>query len=659
MVQSELDNLCVNVIRGLAIDAVEKAKSGHPGMPMGCAPMAHALWSRHLKHNPKNPKWFDRDRFILSAGHGSMLIYSLLHLTGYDVTMEDIHQFRQWGSRTPGHPENTHTPGVEMATGPLGQGISTSIGFAIAESFLAARYNRPGHNIIDHFTYVICSDGDLMEGVAQEACSLAGHLGLGKLICLYDDNSITIDGNTSLSFTEDTTKKFEAMNWQVLHVDGLDIDQVSNAIDSAKSEASKPTLIVAKTIIGFGSPNKANSEKSHGSPLGAEEVVLTKRALGLPEDKTFWIPKEVSEQMLGAVETGVAAETAWTEAMKAYSASFPAEHAELSKLISGEASLESLLATPEFDKPVATRGANGVAVAAVGNDFAGLIGGSADLTNNVMTEIKGGGWYSPQNRAGRNIAFGIREHAMAAAANGITLHGGTRGMAGTFFVFSDYCRPSVRLAALMHIPTIFCFSHDSIGLGEDGPTHQPVEHLAACRAIPNCNVFRPADANETMVAWAIAATAKDFPSLVVTSRQNLEIHSPKFAMDHPAFKGGYVLKSAENPKLIIVATGSEVMLAMQAASSLEAEGIATRVVSLPSWFLFERQSDSYKSSVLPKSIPTLSLEAGTTMGWAKYASAHVGLDRFGASAPGPVAMDKLGFNVENVVAEAKKLLSSN
>lgn len=640
------------------MDAVENAKSGHPGMPMGCAPMAFALWTRHLRHNPRNPKWADRDRFILSAGHGSMLLYGLLHLTGYDLSLDDLKAFRTYESKTPGHPENTHTPGVEMATGPLGQGISTAVGMAIAESYLAATFNQPGHTLVDHYTYVIASDGDLMEGVAQEACSLAGHLGLGKLIVLYDDNKITIDGNTELAFTEDTATKFEALGWNVLHVDGMDVEAVDRALHEAKNVIDKPTLIVAKTIIGYGSPNKANSEKSHGSPLGAEELKLTKEALGLPVDQPFFLPEDALSVFRQALQSGAEAEGDWNQRWSAYQAAFPELAARWTAMQAGEALGDWQADVQAFEAPVATRGANGVAVQAVGKAYPGLIGGSADLTHNVMTEIKGGGWYGPAHRGGRNIAFGVREHAMAAAANGITLHGGARGMAGTFFIFSDYCRPSLRLAALMHCPTIFCFSHDSIGLGEDGPTHQPVEHLAACRAIPNLNVFRPADAHETLVAWDVAMRSKETPTAIITSRQNLPVVTPRHGADHPAQRGGYVLRDAENAKLTLVATGSEVSLALQAAEALAAEGIGARVVSLPSWFLFEKQSKEYRESVLPKAMPALSVEAGSTFGWAKYADAHVGLDRFGASAPASVNFRELGFTVENVVAQAKALLSA-
>lgn len=623
------------------MDAVERAHSGHPGMPMGCAPMAYALWTKHLRHNPKNPKWFNRDRFILSAGHGSMLLYALLHLTGYDLTLDDIKSFRQLHSRTPGHPENFATPGVEMATGPLGQGLATSVGMAIAEEHLRAIY---GEAACSHFTYVIASDGDLMEGVAQEACSLAGHLALGRLIVLYDDNHITIDGNTSLAFTEDTAAKFAAMGWHVQQIDGMDVGAVDEALCVAKSVVNQPSLICARTIIGFGSPNKSNSSKSHGSPLGVEELALSKKALGLP-DEAFWIPEDVLIETRAAVAQGSKLEADWRSTA-------PADFLALLDAPVKTDWISDFVAPTE---PTATRASNGVALQ-LAAAHSHLIGGSADLTHNVMTEIKGAGDFSPGNRQGRNINFGVREHAMAAAANGLTLHGPTRGMGGTFFIFSDYCRPSLRLAALMECPTVFCFSHDSIGLGEDGPTHQPIEQLAACRAIPNFNVFRPADANETAVAWAIAMASTKTPIAIVTSRQAVPQMSPPASPSHPAFRGGYVLVETPSPQVCLVATGSEVGLAVEAAKALGNQGVPARVVSLPSWFLFEAQDAAYREHVLPKSLPTLSIEAGSTLGWAKYAQAHIGLDHFGGSAPAADLFKEFGFTVDHVVAHAKQLL---
>ncbi len=652
-----LDTLCVNSLRGLAIDAVQKANSGHPGLPMGAAAMAYAIWTRHLRHNPKNPGWFNRDRFILSAGHGSALLYSLLYLTGYEVSLDDLKQFRQWGSITPGHPEVGLTPGVEMSTGPLGQGISTSVGFAIAESYLAARYNKPGHEVVDHFTYVLASDGDLMEGVTQEAASLAGHLQLGKLIVLYDDNHITIDGTTEQSFTEDTAAKYAAYGWQVLRADGLDFQAVSEQIEAAKAETGKPSLIICRTTIGFGSPNRANTSKVHGSPLGAEEMKLTKENLGLPQE-----PFTVCDQTLAvyrkALEDGPQQEHAWLVSMTAYAKAYPAEVKELLRLIGGELGDEWLQALPTFADSEATRVIGFKALNAVAGSLPGLIGGSADLAESVKAAITGHGTYTPETRDGRNIMFGIREHAMAAIVNGITLHGGTRGFGGTFHVFCDYCRPSLRLAALMHCPSIFVFSHDSIGVGEDGPTHQPIEQTMALRLIPNFNVMRPADPNETVACYKIALELKDTPSAILLTRQKVPATTPSDVRNHPAEKGGYVLQEAEGgaPQLVLVATGSEVGLAVSAKTELEKQGIATRVVNMPSWLLYERQDRAYRAGVLPKGVPTVSIEAGTTIGWGQYAQAHVGIDHFGASAPGGTVMKEFGFTVENVVATAKSLL---
>jgi transketolase len=646
-----LETRCINVIRGLAIDAVQKANSGHPGMPMGAAPMAHALWTRHLKHNPRNPKWFNRDRFILSAGHGSMLLYALLHLTGYDLSLNDLKQFRQFGSRTPGHPENVATSGVEMATGPLGQGISTAVGMAIAEAHLAAVFNRPDFPIVDHYTYGICSDGDLMEGVAQEACSLAGHLRLGKLIFLYDDNNITIDGRTDLAYTEDVTKKFEALGWQVLACDGMDIDAVDRCLTEAKANTERPTLIRARTIIGFGSPNRADTSKAHGEPLGVDEVRLTKQNLGLPEE-AFYTPDEAVSFYRGAITDGGVAESSWIDMLSRYAQAYPDEAERLHKALAGDVS-EAVAALPTLSDKVATRAASGVMVNAVGPHLTGFLGGGADLTGNVNVVQKDGGVFSATNRAGRTIHYGVREHAMMAAVNGITLHGSARGFGGTFLIFSDYCKPSVRLAALMETPSIFVFTHDSIGLGEDGPTHQPVEQIAGLRAIPNLNVFRPADGHETAAAWKVALESKHTPTALILTRQALPCITPAFDGSHPAERGGYVLRDVENPEVILVGTGSELQLALAAADALE---VRARVVSLPSWLLFERQDAEYRESVLPKGVPTVSVEAASTFGWGRYAQSHVGLDRFGASAPGDVNFRELGITAEAVVAAAKSLM---
>lgn len=652
----DLDLLCVNTIRGLAIDAVQKANSGHPGMPMGAAPMAHALWTRHLRHNPKNPLWFNRDRFILSAGHGSMLIYSLLHLTGYDLTLDDIKNFRQFGSRTPGHPENTLTPGIEMATGPLGQGISTAVGMAIAESHLAAVFNRPGFDLVEHFTYGICSDGDLMEGVAQEACSLAGHLKLGKLIFLYDDNNITIDGPTDLAYTEDPTGKFEAMGWQVLACDGMDIDAVDKCLTAAKAETEKPTLIRCKTVIGFGSPNRAGKSKAHGEPLGADEVKLTKETLGLPVDKEFFIPEDALVEYRQAVVNGEEFEAAWASLFENYAEKFPSEADQLAKAIAGDYSA-AVNAIPAIDEKIATRAASGKVVAAVSPHMTGFIGGAADLTGNVNVGQPQFATYSPADRSGRTVHYGVREHAMMAAVNGITLHGGSRGFGGTFLIFSDYCKPSVRLAALMEIPSVFVFTHDSIGLGEDGPTHQPIEQIAGLRAIPNLNVFRPADGNEAAAGWNLALSLSHTPTALILSRQALPNVTPSYTKNHPALKGGYVLaKEGKKLQLVLIATGSEVSVALGAREILEKEGIGTRVVSLPSWLIFEEQDDEYQLSVLPDDIPIVSVEAASTFGWASYSTHSLGIDHFGASAPGDVNMREFGFTPENIADVVRDVL---
>lgn len=615
--------------------------------------MATTLWMRHLRHSPKNPKFFNRDRFILSAGHGSMLLYSLLHLTGYNLPLSELQNFRQWGSKTPGHPENFMTPGVEMATGPLGQGIATSVGMAIAERFLAAKFNRPNHELISHFTYVICSDGDLMEGIGQEAASLAGHLGLGKLIWLYDSNHITIDGSTDLAYTENVADKFTALHWHVQSIDGMDPEAVDQALIAAKAEKERPSIIIARTIIGFGSPNKAGSQKSHGSPLGPEELALTKEALGLPLE-SFWVPDHVREAM-NASEAGGKLETDWTTHFAAYKSEYPDEAALLDRLIAGELLAESVT-WPEFSAPIATRKSSEAVLQTVAKAAPTLISGSADLSESVFTDIHCDSRQQASNPAGRTMCYGVREHAMAAAMNGITLHGGCRAVGGTFLIFSDYCKPSIRLAALMQCPTIFLFSHDSIGLGEDGPTHQPIEQLAGLRAIPNLNVMRPCDANESSVAWLLAMRSRETPSLMVTTRQNLPILTSSDIENHPAHRGAYILNEDADPQVCLLATGSEVSLAVAASEKLRAEGVRVRIVSMMSTFLFDHQEASYRESVLPKSIPTLSIEAASTFGWAKYSQAQVGIDHFGASAPASRLFEEFGFTPENVAAQARALL---
>ncbi|MBS1721538.1 MAG: transketolase [Armatimonadetes bacterium] len=639
------------------MDAVQKANSGHPGMPMGAAAMAHALWTRHLKHNPADPKWFDRDRFVLSAGHGSMLLYALLFLTGYELTLEDLKQFRQWGSATPGHPENHLTPGVEMATGPLGQGISTAVGMALSERFLAAAYNRPGHDVIDHRTYVIASDGDLMEGVSNEACSFAGHQRLGKLIVLYDDNKITIDGSTDLSFTEDVEGRYRALGWGVWRCDGMDVDAVDGCLQAARTDTDRPSLIICRTTIGFGSPHKAGKSSSHGAALGVEEVFLSKEALGIPEED-FWVDPDALRFYRTALEKGKAAQSAWSDSLDQYAGAFPTQAEELRRLMNGDFGRDWVSQLPSFEEAGATRDQSNAVINAIAEKLPTLVGGCADLAESVKTHIKSSTTCDPSNPAGRNVNYGVREHAMAAIVNGMTLHGGTRAYGGTFLIFSDYCRPSLRLSALMQCPSIMAFSHDSIGLGEDGPTHQPVEHLMSLRAIPNFNVFRPADGNETAVAWKIALESASTPTAIVLSRQKLPILSGGMVTKHPAERGAYVVREASGgqPSMILVASGSELELAVKGGEELEKQGIATRVVSMPSWFLFEQQAETYRASTLPKAIPTVSIEAGTTLGWDRYAQAHVGLDHFGASAPANVLFKEFGFTVENVVATALALL---
>jgi len=641
------------------MDAVQAANSGHPGMPMGTAPMAFALWTKHFHHNPKNPKWFNRDRFILSAGHGSMLLYSLLHLTGYDLSLDDIKHFRQLGSKTPGHPEYGHTVGVEMTTGPLGQGFATSVGFAIAEKYLAETYNKPGLEIIDHYTYGICSDGDLMEGVANEAASLAGHLELGKLIFLYDSNHITIDGRTDIAFTEDVGARFEALGWQVKLVDGMSVASVDRALYEAKLETKKPTLIICRTIIGYGSPNKSDSSKSHGAALGDKEVELSKQALGIPLEPMFYVPEEALEEYRKAIPRGDELEFAWDVLFDKYANAFPEEAKILKDAIEGDFGDKWVSALPAINEKIATRAASGKAINAIASYLPTLIGGSADLAESNNTHIEGSALFQPETPSGRNLCFGIREHAMVAAVNGITLHGACKAYGASFLIFTDYCRPSIRLAALMQCPSIYVFTHDSIGLGEDGPTHQPIEQLASLRAIPNFNLMRPADGNETVACWKIALQTKDHPCLLALTRQGLPALTPSDFKDHPAEKGAYVLAEANggSPNLILVATGSEVSLAMSAREQLEKNGTPTRVVSFPSWFLFEKQSKEYRNSVLPKNIPTVSVEAASPLGWDRYSQAQVAMTTFGASGKGEDVMKHFGFTVENVVAVAKDLLN--
>lgn len=679
---STLDRMCVNSIRTLAIDAIQKANSGHPGLPLGAAPMAYVLWTRFLKHNPADPEWWDRDRFVLSAGHGSMLLYSLLHLTGYDLPLGEIENFRQWGSRTPGHPERGHTPGVEVTTGPLGQGLANGVGMAMAEAHLAARYNRPGHNIVDHTTWVLAGDGDLMEGVAAEAASLAGTLRLGKLICLYDDNRVCLAGTTNLSFGEDRAARFAAYGWHTVTVgDGNDLEAISAALAAAKAETGRPSLVLVRTEIGYGSPGKQGSFEAHGSPLGVEEVKRTKRALGWPEEPPFFLPGEVVEFFRRSTQAGREAAIDWRRRMAAYAAEFPDEAREFERAMRGErpAGWERHLPVFAADpKGTATRAASGKVLNAIAPVLPALMGGSADLNPSTKTVIGNGGDFEPPDSVpeilqgtaggpwgyeGRNIHYGVREHAMGAAAVGMAAHGGVIPYTATFFVFSDYMRPPLRLAALMELGVIFIFTHDSIGVGEDGPTHQPVEHLAALRAIPNLVVIRPADANETAEAWRVAVEHRRRPVALVLTRQDVPVldralYAPASFLE----RGGYVLAEAEGgrPELILIASGSEVGLAVEARLRLEAKGIAVRLVSMPSWELFDLQPEEYREGVLPRGVRArLAVEAGISQGWHKYVGDGgdiIALDRFGASAPGDTMFEKFGFTVDNVLERALRLV---
>lgn len=661
-----VDTLCVNSIRFLAIDAINKSNSGHPGLPMGAAPMAYALWDRVLKHNPKNPQWFNRDRFVLSAGHGCMLLYALLHLSGYDsVTIEDIQQFRQWGSRTPGHPETFETPGVEVTTGPLGQGIANAVGLAIAEAHLAAKFNKPEVKLVDHYTYVIMGDGCHQEGISGEAASLAGHLGLGKLIALYDDNHITIDGNTNVSFTEDVLKRYEAYGWHVQHVaDGnTDVDGIAKAIEAAKAVTDRPSMIKVTTTIGYGSPNKANTAGVHGAALGAEEAALTRQALDWSYGP-FEVPQESYDQWRQAVTRGAAAEAEWNAALATYRAQYPAEAAQFERQLRGElpqgwdANLASFTAD---DKGLATRMHSYNALNAIGPNLPELIGGSADLTHSNLTDIKGEKGFQKGAEANRYLHFGVREHAMAAILNGLAYHGsGLVPYGGTFLVFAGYMIGSIRLSALSELGVIYVLTHDSIGLGEDGPTHQPVETLANLRAIPNLLVIRPGDGNETSGAYQVAITNRKRPTVLALSRQAMANQANSTAA--AVGKGGYVLEdSTGTPELILIGSGTELELCTKAASELRAAGKNVRVVSMPCVELFEEQDAAYKEAVLPAAVrKRLVVEASSSYGWHKYSGFDgdtVSIDRFGASAPGPVCLEKFGFTVENVVAKANALLA--
>ncbi len=657
---SELDQLSINTLRLLAVDAVQKANSGHPGAPLGCAPIAYLLYTQVMRHNPAHSKWANRDRFVLSNGHASMLLYGSLFLSGYKVTLEDLQSFRQWGSKTPGHPEYGHTDGVEVTTGPLGQGFAMSVGLAIAEQHLAATYNRPGLEVVNHHTYGLLGDGDLMEGVSHEAASLAGTLGLGKLIFFYDDNLISLDGPTSLSFTEDSYKRFEAYGWQVLRVaDGNDLAALAAAVEAAKAETGKPTLIGVRTVIGYGSP-KAGTKNVHGEALGAENVAATKKFFGFPEDQSFVVPDAALAQWRSSIARGQAAEAEWNDLFARYKAAHPDLAAEFERVFSNQRKPGWEKAIPVFpaDKPQATRNAGGAILNALAPVVPELFGGAADLTSSTKTIFKD----SPSFHAdpnGRNIFFGVREFAMSAAVNGMAVHGGLVPFGSTFFVFSDYCKPAMRLSAIMGCHSLFVFTHDSIAVGEDGPTHEPIEHLMALRAVPGMTDFRPADANETAAAWRLALE-RNSPSFMALSRQDLPVIDPA-AIDVYAgvSRGGYVVVEVPKPAVILLGTGSELWQAVDAAKLLAAEGIAARVVSLPSWKLFEEQTAAYRASILTPGVPKVAIEAGSTLGWWRYVGtegAVIGLDRFGASAPAKRILTELGFTAENVAATAKKLL---
>jgi len=662
----EIDTQCVNTIRTLSMDAIQQANSGHPGAPMGLAPAAYVLWTRFLKHNPKNPDWPDRDRFILSGGHASMLLYSLLYLTGYGLTIDDIKNFRQWGSKTPGHPEFGHTTGVETTTGPLGQGFTNAVGMAMAERHLAALFNQPGSEIVNHNTFVMCGDGDMMEGITSEAASLAGHLGLSKLICLYDDNRISIEGKTDITFTEDVTLRFEAYEWQVITVeDGNDLDEIGNAIDAAIKEGDKPSLIRLRTHIAFGSPNKQDSADAHGAPLGEDEIRLTKQCLGCQPDELFCIPDGVLDHCRASAQKGADAEEQWNILTATYKNQFPEKAAQWNAMMTGSYETNREPAFPDFagtDDPIATRSASGTVLNAAAANIPSLIGGSADLAPSNKTIINGTSDFQKGNYIGRNIRFGVREHAMGGILNGMSLHKGLRPFGGTFLVFADYMRPAIRLAALMNQPVIYVFTHDSVAVGEDGPTHQPVEHLTSLRMIPNLTVIRPADATETAAAWRHAIESKDVPVALILSRQKLPvIDRGKYPSSDLLKNGAYVLADSDGtPDVILIATGSEVSISLDAAGKLKEKGIAARVVSMPSWELFDKMPADYKDSVLPPAVKArVAVEAGLPLGWEKYtgeSGAIIGISTFGTSAPGATVLKNFGFTVDNIVETALKMI---
>jgi transketolase len=679
-VATDLDQTCINTIRFLSVDMVQKANSGHPGLPLGAAPMAYVLWTRFLKHHPANPYWVDRDRFVLSAGHGSALQYSLLYLTGYGVSLDDIKQFRQWGSKTPGHPERGHTAGVEVTTGPLGQGMANAVGMAMAEAQLAARYNRDGHKVVDHHTYAIVSDGDLMEGVTSEAASLAGHLGLGKLICLYDDNMVTLAAGTDITFTENRAQRFKAYGWHVQYVaDGNDIAAIEQAIKRAKRKTTQPSMIIVRTHIGFGSPLQ-DSYKAHGSPLGADNVIATKKNLGWPEQPPFLVPEDALAHFREALANGKRAEAGWKRRWNKYAKAFPELAAELQGSFEGKLPAGWDADIPRFPadaKGLPTRKAGGKVLSAIAPNLPALTGGSADLDPSTYTAVKGSGVFSaaaePDEQgvdeaekwgyAGRNLHFGVREHAMGSIANGMAAHGGTIPYTATFMVFSDYMRPPMRLAAIMGLHVVNVFTHDSIAVGEDGPTHEPIEQLAGLRSVPNLNVIRPGDANETAVAWKVAIETSDRPTVLVLSRQNVPtLDRNVFGSPEGVRRGAYVLLdvAGATPDLIVIGTGAETDLVAEAARKLQDDGVKVRAVSMPSWELFGQQDPAYRDSVLPPQVKKrLAVEAGASQGWERWvgdAGATLTVDRYGASAPGELVLEKYGFTVDNVIVQAKALL---
>ncbi len=664
---TEKDQLAITAIRTLSIDAIEKANSGHPGMPMGAAPMAYTLWTRFMNHNPNNPEWFNRDRFVLSAGHGSMLLYSLLHLSGYGLDMEEIKNFRQWDSKTPGHPEYGHTRGVEATTGPLGQGIAMAVGMAMAERHLAATYNKENYEVVDHYTYSICGDGDLMEGVSAEAASLAAHLKLGRLVVLYDSNDISLDGELNMSFSESVADRFKAYGWQYIRVeDGNDLSEIAKALEEAKTDLDRPTMIEVKTVIGYGAPNKSGKSAVHGAPLGEDEMKLTKEYYKWTFEEDFYVPEEVYETFKDTViETGAKKEEEWNQLFASYKEEYPELAAQLETAINGELpeGWDKDIPVYEAGKAVATRNSGGEVLNAIAKNVPSLFGGSADLAGSNKTMLNGEKDFLPGAYDGRNIWFGVREFGMGAALNGMALHGGLHVYGGTFFVFSDYLRPAIRLAALMNLPVTYVFTHDSIAVGEDGPTHEPIEHLAALRAMPNVSLIRPADSNEVAAAWKAALTSKNKPTALVLSRQNLMTLplSAKLA-EEGVHKGAYVVSPAKKDQAdaILLASGSEVGLAVQAQGVLAGEGIDVSVVSIPSFDRFEEQSAEYKESVLPKSVKKrLAIELGTSFGWERYTGDEgrvLTMDRFGASAPGDLLMEKFGFTPSNVVSIVKDML---